>query len=74
MADKLKYILNADAQYTSSSVDYNQWLKILNTQLNEPTNTNTKSYHKTLGTCEINSPMSPLSLECEYCTYDGNNL
>ena len=55
-------------------VDYNQWVKRLNTQLNEPTNnnlkevpkafkpTNKKTYYKTFGTSVINSPMSPPSL------------
>ena len=36
MADKLMYIPNGDT-YTPS-VDYNQWLKRLDTQYNEPTN------------------------------------
>ena len=58
------------------SVDYNYWLKRLNTQLSEPTNQNSikspqsflrslqrirKHYHKTLGTKVINIPMSPPS-------------
>ena len=36
MADKSIYLPNDDTQYTPS-VDYNQWLKRLDTQLNEPT-------------------------------------
>ena len=51
------------------SKDYNNWLKRLDTQLNEPTNPNSKSsklisqqirkrYYKTLGTCGINSQMT----------------
>ena len=39
MADKLTYILNDYTQNTPS-VDYSQWLKRLNIQLNEPTNQN----------------------------------
>ena len=58
----------------TTSVDYNQWLKSLHTQLNEPTNqTSTKvlnvfsqrirkRYRKTLGIIVINSPMSLPSL------------
>ena len=57
-----------------SSVDYNKRLKLLDNQLNEPTNqksitvpkvvkpTNNKRYYKTLGTNVINSPMPPPSL------------
>ena len=37
MADKLMYIPNDDTKIPPS-VDYNQWLKSLDTQLNEPTN------------------------------------
>ena len=57
------------------SIDYNWWLKRLDTQLVEPTNpnlfkvfkiiktTNKKiCYCKTLGISAINSPMSPPSL------------
>ena len=53
------------------SADYNLWLKCLDTQLNEPTNRKSqkllnqqigKHYYKTLGTSEINSPMTPPSL------------
>ena len=52
------------------SVNYNWWLKRLDTKLNEPTNqnsikvpkivnqTNRKRYHLTLGTSVMNSPMS----------------
>ena len=55
-------------------VDYNSWLKRLDTQLIELSNqnsvkvskvielTNKKRYHQTLGTSVINSPMSPPSL------------
>ena len=39
MANKLTYILNDYTQNTPS-VDYSQWLKRLNIQLNEPTNQN----------------------------------
>ena len=39
MADKLKYILNDDTK-NSISVDYNYWLKRLDTQLNELINQN----------------------------------
>ena len=54
--------------------DYNQWLKRLDTQLNEPKKTNSIivpkvvkptnniRYYNTLGTSVINSPMSPPSL------------
>ena len=34
MADKLIYISNDDTQFTPS-VDYNKWLKRLDTQLND---------------------------------------
>ena len=56
------------------SVDLNQWLKRLNTQLNKPINQNSltspkllsqrmrKRYCKTLGTDVINSPLLPCSL------------
>ena len=37
MADELMYIPNDDKEI-SSSVDYNYWLKYLNTKLNESTN------------------------------------
>ena len=69
MADKLMFI-------KITPVDYTQWLKRLDTQLNEPTNqnsikvpkvvklTNKKHYYKTLGASDvINSPLSPLSLD-----------
>ena len=39
MADKLMYIPNDDTQVTPS-VGYNQWLKHLDTQLNDSTNQN----------------------------------
>ena len=39
MTDKLIHIPNVDTQITSS-VNYNYWLKHLNTQFNEPTNKN----------------------------------
>ena len=56
------------------SVDFNEWLKHVDTQLNEPTNQNSikalklliqrirKRYILTLGTSVINSVMSPPSL------------
>ena len=51
-------------------VDYNQWLKRLDTQLNKPIKvskvvkpTNKETLLKTMGTSVINSPMSPLSLK-----------
>ena len=68
MADKLMYIPNEDIQNTLS-VDYDQCLKPLDTQLNEPTNqnlikvpkvvqpTNKKTFLMTLGTSVINIPM-----------------
>ena len=37
MADKFIYISNDDIEI-SLSVDYNVWMKNLNTQLNKPTN------------------------------------
>ena len=54
----------------SSSVDCNQWLKRLATQLNEPANQNTikvpqvvkPTKKKTLGTSGIKSPMFSLSI------------
>ncbi len=58
----------------TSAVDYDQWLKRLDTQLNLPTNqnstkvlkvvkpTNKKCNNKTLGTSVINSSMSSPSL------------
>ena len=39
MADKLMYIPNDDTQ-NNPSVDYNQWLKSFDIQLNELTNQN----------------------------------
>ena len=56
------------------SVDYNQWLKRMNTQLNEQTNQNSlesskllsqrirKRFYKTLGTSVTNSTLPTLSL------------
>ena len=56
------------------SLDYNKWLKRLDTHFNEPTNQNLikvkkllgqqirKSFHYTLGISVINSPLSPPSL------------
>ena len=56
-------------------VDYNQWLKRLDTQINKATNQiskkvtkvvmtlNKKRYNKTLGTSVVNSPMSLPTLE-----------
>ena len=65
MAHKLNFISNDD----TLSVDYNQWLKRLDTQLNKPTNQNSlkspklanqlieKRYDKTLGTSVMNRPL-----------------
>ena len=73
MADKLMYIPNEDTQIIHC-VDYNQWLKRLDTQLNEPIYQSSikvhkvvkltikKYYYTTLGTSVINSPMFPPSL------------
>ena len=68
MADKLMYITNDN----TPSVDYNQWLKELDTQHNEQNNQNNKvpnmkllslqirkRYCKTLETITINRPLSP---------------
>ena len=61
-----------------SFVDYNYWLKHLDTQLNESTNqnslkvpkvvkpTNKKMLLKTLGTSVMNSPLSPSFLITNY--------
>ena len=38
MVDKLKYIPNDDIYKITPYVDYNLWLKRLDTQLKEPTN------------------------------------
>ena len=70
------YIPKEDTQ-NITSVDYDWWLKLWDTQLTEPTNQNLKSpkmlsqqirkrNYKTLGTSAINSSMSPpsLSLKC----------
>ena len=40
MADKLMYIPNVDILHITISVNYNFYLKRLDTQLNEPTNQN----------------------------------
>ena len=67
MADKLMYIHKDDAQ-NNPSVEYNQWLKRLDTQPNDPNNQKSnpqslrKRYYKTLGTSALNSQMSPPSL------------
>ena len=73
MADKLMYVPNDDKQI-APFVYYNQWLKRLDTQLNEPNNqnsikfpkvvetTNKKTCYNPLRTSAINSPMSPTSL------------
>ena len=54
-----------------SSVDYNYWLKRLDTQLNKSSNRNAlklvkpknkKTLLKTLGTSVINNPVFPLSM------------
>ena len=51
----------------TSSVENNEWLKLLDIQLNELTNENSNKVikpmnKKTLGTSGINSPMSPIIL------------
>ena len=66
MADKFMYI---SKDYTQSSVDYNLWLKHLDTQHNEPSNQNVINVPKVIKpniilklwgkTSVINSPMSP---------------
>ena len=71
MADILMYIPNDDIQIYPF-VDYNLWLKRLDTQLNKPTNQNSTKVpkdvkpknknNKTLGTSVIIIPMSPPSL------------
>ena len=61
MDDNLMYIANYDTQITPS-VYYNQWLKRLDTQLNEPANQNLikvpkddyQRYYKTFVTSVIN--------------------
>ena len=53
MADKFMYISNDD----NPSVDYNEWLKHLETQLNEPTYK--KTLLQNLGASVTDSPMSP---------------
>ncbi len=66
MANKLMYF----PKDLTPSVDYNKWLKYLDTQLNELTNKNSikipkvfnvkpTNKKKTLGTSVMNSPMSP---------------
>ena len=45
MADKLLYIPIDDTKITPS-VDHNKWLKRLDTQLNEPTNQNSRKVPK----------------------------
>ncbi len=71
MADKSSKMMT---HKITPSLDYNQWLKSLDTHLNEPTNQNStkapkvvkpsnkKRYYKTLGTSSKDSPMSPASL------------
>ena len=45
MDDKLMYIPNFDTRdRIKPSVDYNQWLKRLDTQLNQPTNKSTQGF------------------------------
>ena len=66
------------------SVDYNQWLKRFDTQLNEPTNkkstivvspTDKKSRsYKTLGTSVRNNPMPPSSLTFRAYSYTPPQL
>ena len=70
MVDLLMYITRMTHKNTPS-VDYNERLKSLNSQLNKPTNqnlvrvpkvvkqTNKKTLLKILGTSVINSPLSP---------------
>ena len=72
MSEKFMYILAMIIHKILFFVDYNKWLKRLDTQLNNLTNqslikvpkvvepTIRKCYYKTLGT-RVNSPM-PLSL------------
>ncbi len=74
MANKLMYIPNNDINKINPSIDYNYWLKHLDTQLNVPTNQSSikvlkllsqpirKYIYKTLGTSVINSLMSSPSL------------
>ena len=74
MGDKLMHIplllITMMIHKITSAVDYNQWLKRLNNQLNKPTNQNFKKkspklrkrFYKTLGTSVIISPMSNPSL------------
>ena len=72
MTDRLKYIPLMIHEITIY-VDHNQWLKRLDTQLNESTNHYPKlvgqrirkRYYKILGTSVINSPMYPRPLN--YC-------
>ena len=42
MTNILMYIPNDDTQKITPYVDYNQWLKRLDTQLTEPTNKNSQ--------------------------------
>ena len=64
MADRLINIPNDDTQNYPFCRNYNQLLKSFDTQINEPTNLNSKKpsqrirkrYYKTFGTSAINSP------------------
>ena len=66
MTDKYPMLIHK----ITHSVDYDWWLKRLDTQLDKPTNQNPlkalkvvkPTNEKTLGTSVINSPLSPLSL------------
>ena len=66
MAEKLMYMFNDDTQKLTFSIDYNYWLKRLNTHFIESTNqksTNKKTLlKKTLGTSAINIPVHPISM------------
>ena len=71
MANELIHIPNDDTQNHPSYVDYNYWLKRLDTQLHELTDQNSikvpkvvKPKNKTLGTGVINSVLSLPSLVC----------
>ena len=72
MADKFMYIPNNEHKFTPS-VDYDEWLKRLDTYLNEPSKQIVIKVHKivkltktffynTLGTRERNNLLSPSSL------------
>ena len=48
MDDEFMYIPNEDTQNYPCSVNNNWWMKCLDTQLNEPTNQNSKKVPKVL--------------------------